>query len=47
MPVAYRLAKRDTDIRRLDLATLNAVCRALNAQPGDLLEYVADKKRTR
>lgn len=47
MPVAYRLAKRDPGIRRLDLTTLDAVCRALNVQPGELLEYVPDRKRGR
>jgi DNA-binding Xre family transcriptional regulator len=47
MPVAYRLAKRDPGIRRLDLGTLDAVCRALNVQPGKLLEYVPDRKRRR
>ena len=45
MPVAYRLAKRDADIRRLDLGTLDALCRTLNVQPGDLLKYVPDRRR--
>lgn len=30
--------------RRLDVDTLNALCEALQCQPGDLLEFVTDKK---
>lgn len=30
--------------RRLDVDTLNALCAALGCQPGDLLEFVPDKK---
>lgn len=41
----YRLADPDHELRRLDLATLNAVCDALRLSPGDLLEYVADKPK--
>ena len=29
---------------RVDYATLNALCRALDCQPGDLLEYVPDDR---
>ena len=29
---------------RIDYNTLNALCRALDCQPGDLLEYVSDGK---
>ena len=29
-------------VRRVDLATLDALCRALGVQVGDLLEYVPD-----
>ena len=47
IPVAYRLAKADAKLRRLDLGTLDAVCRALAVQPGDLLEYVPDRRRGR
>lgn len=46
MAVAYRLGKSNPRIRRLDLATLDAVCRALTCQPGELLEYVPERKRT-
>ena len=28
-------------------STLNEVCRALNCQPGDLLQYVPDEKKER
>ena len=27
-------------------STLEAICKALDCQPGDILEYVNDKKRT-
>ena len=27
-------------------STLEAICKALDCQPGDILEYVSDKKRT-
>jgi putative transcriptional regulator len=30
--------------QRIDLATLNKLCRAFNVQVGDLLEYVPDEK---
>ena len=32
---------------RVDLATLNALCKTLNCQPGDLLEYVLDAPPTK
>lgn len=41
---AYRLAKEDAP-QRLDVATLDAVCAALDVQPGELLVHVTDKKR--
>lgn len=47
IPVAYRLAKRRGNFRRLDLATLDALCRMLNVQPGDLVEYVPDRRGSR
>lgn len=28
--------------RRIDFATMDALCRALDCQPGDLFEYVPD-----
>ena len=45
MPVAYRLAKRYGNFRRLDLVTLDVLCQTLSVQPGDLLEYVPDRKK--
>ncbi|HEY0067617.1 MAG TPA: helix-turn-helix domain-containing protein [Flavisolibacter sp.] len=27
------------------MATLEAICKELNCQPGDILEYVADDKK--
>jgi putative transcriptional regulator len=44
---AYRLARSDAAPRRLSLESLDALCRALDCQPGDLLRYVPAKgKRT-
>lgn len=31
--------------RRIDFATLEKLCKALNCQPGDLLVYVPDKEQ--
>ena len=45
MPVAYRLADPKGDFRRLDLGTLNAICAALDVQPGELLEWVPEQRR--
>jgi putative transcriptional regulator len=47
LPVAYRLTDPSHVWKRLDLDTLEVLCRTLNVQPGDLLEYVPDKKVTR
>jgi putative transcriptional regulator len=32
--------------RAIRFSTLNAICKALDCQPGDILEYVSDEKRT-
>jgi putative transcriptional regulator len=32
----------DGKVKRVDLSTLEGLCRALDCQPGDLLEYVPD-----
>jgi len=32
--------------RAIRFTTLEAICKALDCQPGDILEYVNDKKRT-
>jgi len=43
----YRLARAEGGARRIDLTTLDAICRVLGVQPGELLEYVPDRKRGR
>lgn len=32
--------------RAIRFSTLAAICKALDCQPGDILEYVSDEKRT-
>lgn len=32
--------------KAIRFSTLNAICKALDCQPGDLLEYINDDKRT-
>jgi putative transcriptional regulator len=32
--------------RAIRFSTLDAICKALDCQPGDILEYVSDNKRT-
>jgi putative transcriptional regulator len=32
--------------KAIRFSTLDAICKALDCQPGDILEYVSDKKRT-
>ena len=32
--------------KAIRFSTLDAICKALDCQPGDILEYVKDKKRT-
>ena len=32
--------------KAIRFSTLNAICRALDCQPGDILEYVNDKEKT-
>lgn len=45
LPVAYRLVDPKAGFKRLDLDTLEALCRTFDGQPGDFLEYVPRKKR--
>lgn len=49
IPVAYKLADPAVEVRRMDMETLDKLCRTLGVQPGDLLEYVPEKppKRVR
>ena len=32
--------------RAIRFSTLDAICKVLDCQPGDILEYVSDEKRT-
>ena len=32
--------------RAIRFSTLDAICKALDCQPGDILEYVSEEKRT-
>jgi putative transcriptional regulator len=47
VPTAYRLADPDMVFGRFTVDTLDRLCVALDVQPGDLLEWVPDKKRGR
>ena len=47
IPVAYRLADPEGGFRRLDVETLDALCRTLGVQPGELLEWVPTRKGKR
>lgn len=44
-PTAYRLADPELRFGRFTADTLDRLCRALDVQPGDLLEWVPDRKR--
>jgi len=45
VPTAYRLADPDIEFGRFAADTLNRLCTALEVQPGDLLEWVPDRRR--
>jgi DNA-binding Xre family transcriptional regulator len=47
VPAAYRLAKRDRRLARIEAATLDRLCLALDVQPGQLLEWVPPTRRAR
>lgn len=47
VPTAYRLADPALQFGRFTAETLDRLCAALNVQPGELLEWVPDKKRGR
>ncbi len=47
VPAAYRLADPSHRVQRLDMTTLDTLCRVLGVQPGELLEYTPDRKRGR
>ena len=42
VPTAYRLADPDQRFGRFSADTLERLCRALDVQPGDLLEWVPE-----
>ena len=37
---------KNNKAKAIRLSTLDAICRALDCQPGDILEYMADESRT-
>ena len=43
-PTAYRLADPEMRFGRFTADTLERLCRALEVQPGDLLEWVPDER---
>ena len=47
VPTAYRLADPSLQFGRFTADTLNRLCAALDVQPGDLLEWVPEKRRRR
>ncbi len=47
VPTAYRLADPALRFGRFTVDTLDRLCAALNVQPGELLEWVPEKKRGR
>lgn len=47
VPTAYRLADPTLQFGRFTAETLDRICAALDVQPGQLLEWVPDKKRRR
>lgn len=47
VPTAYRLADPEMEFGRFTADTLDRLCATLAVQPGDLLEWVPDKRRRR
>jgi DNA-binding Xre family transcriptional regulator len=45
VPTAYRLADPEVQFGRFTADTLDRLCAALGVQPGELLEWVPEKKR--
>ena len=37
---------KNNKAKAIRLSTLNAICKALNCQPGDILEYIEDDENT-
>ena len=44
---AYRLAKPGAVVHRIEGRNFELLCATFGVQPGDLLEYLPDKKRAR
>ena len=42
--LAYLSILKNNKAKAVRLSTLNAICKALHCQPGDLMEYVEDEK---
>lgn len=38
---------KNNKAKAVRFSTLNAICKALNCQPGDILEYVEDEEETK
>jgi putative transcriptional regulator len=47
IPTAYRLADAELRFGRFTTDTLDRLCRALEVQPGDLLEWVPEEQDSR
>lgn len=47
VPTAYRLADPEMEFGRFTADTLDRLCIALDVQPGELLEWVPEKKGRR
>jgi putative transcriptional regulator len=47
VPTAYRLADQSIEFGRFTADTLDRLCAALDVQPGELLEWVPDTRRSR
>jgi putative transcriptional regulator len=47
VPTAYRLADPELSFGRFTTDTLDRLCRALEVQPGDLLEWVPEEPSRR
>lgn len=47
VPAVYRLSKQNAQMGRVEGSTLDRLCEALGVQPGELLEWVSEKKGKR
>ena len=47
VPTAYRLADPELEFGRFTTDTLDRLCRALDVQPGDLIQWVPDRNTGR